>query len=122
MVERIQYLLILVLFVLLGGLDRASFGDDACGAQTVLTRSTDSDYLTAVHNYFSFSAWTHSCDTTAETPVISFDQRAVVRRRAAVRAAVDAVFEVRIAARTPFDALHPGAVDYYVFSLEHILI
>ncbi len=120
MVERIQYLLILLLFVLLGSLDRASFGDDACGVQTVLTRSTDSDSFTAVHNYLS--AWTHPCDTTAETPVISFEHRAVVRQRAAVRAAVDAAFDVRMAIRTLFGASHPDAVDYYVFSLERILI
>lgn len=120
MVERIQYLLILLLFVLVGSLDGVSFGQEICGTQSVLTQPTDSDSLAPIHNYLS--AWTHTCDTTAETPVISFEHRAVVRQRAAVRAAVDAAFDVRMAIRSLFGASHPDAVDYYVFSLERILI
>ena len=121
MVERIQYLLILVLFVLLGGLDRASFGDDACGAQTVLTRSSDSESCDVVRNHLS--AWTHSCDFfSTETPVVTSDHKVVVRQRAAVRDAVETVFGVRIASRSHVEPPYVHAVDYHVFGLGHILI
>ncbi len=120
MVERIQYLLILLLFVLAGSLDGVSFRDGAHGVQPVLTRSTDSDASDTVRN--QLSAWTHSCDFAAETPVVSFDHKYVVRQRAAVRSAVETVFGVRIASSGHSEVSSGDAVDYYVFSLGRILI
>lgn len=122
MVERIQYMLILLLFVLTGSLEGVSFRSEGHGIQSVLTQSTESDTSDTVRN--TLSAWTHSisCDYSAETPVVSFDHKALVRQRAAVRSAVETAFGVRMAS-----CLHAGssggdAVDYYVYSLGRLLI
>ena len=120
MVEKIQYVLILLLFVLTGSLEEVSFRDGAHGAETVLTQSTDSDACAAARN--QLSAWTHSCDFPADTPEVSLDHKYVVRQRAAVRSAVDALFGVRIATSVETGAPSDDGVDYYVFSLGRILI
>ena len=120
MVERIQYMLVLLLFVLAGSSEGESFRDEAPGVQTVLIPTTDSDASAVVRNYLS--AGIPTCDFSAETPVVSFDQKAVVRQRAAVRAAAETAFGVCVAAHTRACARHGDAVDYYVFSLGRILI
>ena len=71
-------------------------------------------------NYFSVALC--SCSASIEAPVVQTDQKAVVRQRAAVRTAVDAAFGVRTAMRTYARTLHADPVDYYVYSLERILI
>ena len=48
--------------------------------------------------------------------------KAAVRQLAGARVACDAAFGLRTAMRTYSPALHPDAVDYYVFSLGRILI
>lgn len=113
-------MLILSLFVLTGSLEGVSFRQVTCGCESVLTRSTDSDASDAVRN--QLSAWTHTCDVTAETPVVSLDHKFVVRQRTAVRCAVETVFGVRMATATRCGASPGNAVDYYVFSLGRILI
>lgn len=120
MVEKIQYLLILLLFVLTGSLEEISFRDPDGGVHPVLTQSADQETPAAVRNYLS--AWTHSLDFQAETPVVSLDHKFVVRQRAAVRSAVEAAFGVRIASCTAAPCRCGSAVDYYVFSLGRILI
>ena len=50
------------------------------------------------------------------------DHKAAVRQLAGARVACDAAFGLRTAMRTYSPALHPDAVDYYVFSLGRILI
>ena len=120
MQERLQYTLALLLLVLAGSLEGRSFRDDAQNVQPVLTESTVADSSAAVRNYLS--AAIHSCDLTAETPVISFDHKAILRHRTAVRAAADAAFGVRAAMCTYSPVLHSDAVDYYVFSLGRIRI
>lgn len=45
-----------------------------------------------------------------------------MRQLAGARVACDAAFGLRTAMRTYSPALHPDAVDYYVFSLGRILI
>lgn len=121
MVERIQYLLILLLFALTGSLEEISFRSDSPDVQTVLTRSTDSDAYDVVRNHLS--AWTHSCDFfSTETPVLTHDHKVVVRQRAAVRDAVETVFDVRIASHAHVAPFYGHAVDYHVFGLGHILI
>ena len=121
MVERIQYLLILLLFAFTGTLGEISFRSDSPEAQTVLTRSSDSESCGVVRNHLS--AWTHSCDFfSTETPVVTSDHKVVVRQRAAVRDAVETVFGVRIASRSHVEPPYVHAVDYHVFGLGHILI
>ena len=122
MVERIQYMLILLLFVLTGSLESVSFRSEDHGVQTVLTQSTESDASHAVCN--SLSAWTHSfpCDISVETPVVSFDHKTLVRQRAAVRSAVETAFGVRMASCLHACVTVGNAVDYYVYSLGRLLI
>ena len=97
MVERIQYLLILLLFVLTGSLEGVSFRNEVHDNQSVLTCSTESDGASdAVRN--QLSAWTHSCEFQAESPVVIFEHKFVVRQRAVQRAGVERAFGgVRIA-------------------------
>ena len=102
--------------MLVGSLDGVSFGQEICGGSERID-PVGGLRLPRPRFYNYLSAWMHTCDTTAETPVISFEHRAVVRQRAAVRAAVDAAFDVRMAIRSLFGASHSDAVDYYVFSL-----
>lgn len=120
MVERIQYLLILSLFVLTGSLKEISVRDELREVHPVLTQPADQEVAAAVRNYLS--AWTHTCDFQAETPVVSLDHKFVVRQRAAVRSAVESAFGVRIAACTAPPRPYGSPVDYYVFSLGRILI
>lgn len=120
MVERIQYVLILLLFVLTGSLDGTSFRTGTNDLQPVLTESTRSDASDAVRN--QLSAWTHSCESQAESPIVTPDQKVVVRQRAAWHDAVESAFDARVALNL-HDAARPGdAVDDYVISLGRLLI
>ena len=120
MLERLQYTLILLLFVLAGSLEGPSFQDAAGGRQPSLTETVAACPPTAVRNYFSVALC--PCSASIEAPVVSPDHKAVVRQRAAVRTAADAAFGVRAAMRTYSRVLHRDPVDYYIFSLERILI
>lgn len=122
MVERIQYMLILLLFVLTGSLEGVSFRCEDHGIQTVLTQSTESDTSDSARN--TLSAWTHSfpCDYSSETPVVTFEHKALVRQRAAVRSVVESAFGVRMATRLHICVTGGDAVDYYVYSLGRLLI
>lgn len=120
MVERFQYMLILLLFVLTGNLEEVSFGAKPCEVQSILTPAAESDTFDAVRN--QLSVWTHSCDFSMETPVASLDHKLVVRQRTAMRCGVESAFELRIARCTRSDTSPGNAVDHYVFSLERILI
>ena len=119
MLERLRYVLILLLFALAGNLGDTSF-QDAGGVQPSLDETVTACPPAAVRNYFSVALC--SCSASIEAPVVQTDHKAVVRQRAAVRTAVDAAFGVRIAMRTYSRALHADPVAYYVYSLEHILI
>lgn len=122
MVERIQYMLILLLFVLTGSLEGVSFRCEDHGVQTVLTQSTESDASDTVRN--TLSACTHSfcCDYSAETPVVTSGHKDLVRQRAVVRNAVETTFGVRMATRLQACRAGGDAVDYYVYSLGRLLI
>ena len=110
MLERLRYVLILLLFALAGNLGDTSF-QDAGGVQPALDETVTACPPAAVRNYFSVALC--SCSASIEAPV---------RQRAAVRTAVDAAFGVRTAMRTYARTLHADPVDYYVYSLERILI
>ena len=62
------------------------------------------------------------CTASIEAPAAPSDHKAAVRQLAGARLACDAAFGVRTAMCTYSPALHPDAVDYYVFSLGRILI
>ena len=115
MLERLRYVLILLLFALAGNLGDTSF-QDAGGVQPSLDETVTACPPAAVRNYFSVALC--SCSASIEAPVVQTDHKAVVRQRAAV----DAAFGVRTAMRTYSRALHADPVAYYVYSLERILI
>lgn len=120
MVERIQYVLILLLFVLTGSLEGVSFRNEVTDIESVLTESTQSDTSDTVRNHLS--AWSHSCESQAESPVVSLDHKVVVRQRAAHRSVVESAFGARIARCMHSDVRCGDAVDYYVISLGRLLI
>ncbi|WP_279069794.1 hypothetical protein [Alistipes timonensis] len=119
MLERLRYVLILLLFALAGNLGDTSF-QDAGGVQPSLDETVTACPPAAVRNYFSVALC--SCSASIEAPGVQTDHKAVVRQRAAVCTAVDAAFGVRTAMRTYSRALHADPVAYYVYSLERILI
>ena len=119
MLERLRYVLILLLFALAGNLGDTSF-QDAGGVPPALDETVTACPPAAVRNYFSVALC--SCSASIEAPVVQTDQKAVVRQRAAVRTAVDAAFGVRTAMRPYARTLHADPVDYYVYSLGRILI
>lgn len=120
MLERLQYALILLLFVLAGSLDGPSFQDGVGGVQPSLNETVAARPPQAARNYFSAALC--SCSASIEAPVVPSDHKALFRQRTDVRTAVDAAFGVRTAMRAYSPALHRDPVDYYVFSLGRILI
>lgn len=120
MLERLRYVLILLLFALAGNLGDTSF-QDAGGVQPSLDETVTACPPAAVRNYFSVALC--SCSASIEAPVVQTDHKAVVRQRAAVRTRPSMPpFGVRTAMRTYSRALHADPVAYYVYSLERILI
>lgn len=120
MQQRIQFVLILLLFVLTGSLQNTSFGGETPAGQTVLTRTASDEAPVAAHRYLS--ATFHACDISVETPVVSYDHKAMFRQRVGVRAASDAVFGPAMALRVATPLPYGKASDYYVFTLERILV
>ena len=117
MQERIQLALILLLFALAGSLEDTSFRSGAESVRPDLTQSSVAGSHAAACNYFSAAIC--PCAVSIEAPA---DHKAAVRQLAGARVACDAAFGLRTAMRTYSPALHPDAVDYYVFSLGRILI
>ena len=117
MQERIQLALILLLFALAGSLEDTSFRSGAESVRPALTQSSVAGSHAAACNYFSAAIC--PCAVSIEAPAAPSDHKAAVRQLAGARVACDAL---RTAMRTYSPALHPEAVDYYVFSLGRILI
>uniref|UniRef100_UPI003AAAB0C1 hypothetical protein n=1 Tax=Alistipes shahii TaxID=328814 RepID=UPI003AAAB0C1 len=120
MQERIQLALILLLFALAGSLEDTSFRSGAESVRPALTQSSVAGSHAAACNYFSAAIC--PCAVSIEAPAAPSDHKAAVRQLAGARVACDAAFGLRTAMRTYSPALHPDAVDYYVFSLGRILI
>lgn len=120
MMERVQYALILLLFVLMGSIGNTSPRSDAGSVQPALSRSVVADSSAAVRNYLSATICV--CDATVEAPAVPTDHKAVVRQRLVAHAAASEAADVSTVMRTRSRALHVDAVDYYVFSLGRILI
>ena len=113
MQERIQLALILLLFALAGRLEATSFRS---GAERVLQA------LTALDTALPSAAQLAARLGMEETRLAPELDALLARGEAAARVACDAAFGLRTAMRTYSPALHPDAVDYYVFSLGRILI
>lgn len=120
MQERIQLILILLLFALTGSLEDTSFRSDAESVRPALTQSSVADSHAAACNYLSAAICPGG--VSIEAPATQSDHKAFVRQLAGARPACDAAFGLRTAMRTYSPTLHPDAVDYYVFSLGRILI
>ena len=120
MQERIQLALILLLFALAGSLEGTSFRSDGENVCPALTQSSVAGSHAAACNYLSAAIC--PCAAPIEAPAAPSDHKAAVRQLAGARVACDAAFGLRTAMRTYSPALHPDAVDYYVFSLGRILI
>ncbi|WP_300737595.1 hypothetical protein [uncultured Alistipes sp.] len=121
MQQRIQFVLILLLFVLTGSLQSLSFDDTASVGQAVLTR-TASDDAAVASRANCFSVPLHLSDISVETPVVSYDHKACFRQREGIRAASDAVFGPSNVLRAAAPVPYGSAVDYYIFTLERILV
>ena len=121
MEEKIQYLLILLLFVLTGSLEGVSSRNEVHGKQSVLILSTETDDTSdAVRD--QLSALTHACEYQAESPVVIFEHKFVVRQRAVQRAGVERAFGVRIASTRHSDVGAGSAGGDYVILLGRLLI
>lgn len=120
MLERLRYALILLLFALAGNLGDTSFQDDAGGVQPSLGETVTACPPAAVRNYFSVAFC--SCSASIEAPVVPTDHKAVVRLLGDARTAAAAAYDVSVVMRTRSRTLHAHPVDYYVYSLERILI
>ena len=120
MLERIQYALFILLFVLAGSLDGAQVQSGRVVSQP--DRICQSTLRTPVPAHNCFTAAVFTCDAPIENPVKPSAQKASVRLRHDARAMASARgLSCRPAYSDCFD-LHPKPVDYYVFSLGRILI
>ncbi len=120
MMERLRYLLILLLFVLAGSLQNISSQDEVRPVAPSLVKSSVIDFHLAVSNYLSAEICV--IDSSFTTPVVSLDHKAVLRQRSELRSASARDFDVRTVMRLYSRPQHDNAVDYYIFSLGHILI
>lgn len=120
MQQRIQFVLILSLFILTGSLQDTTFGGATSAEEAVLTRTTSDEGAVATHRYLS--AALHTCDISVETPVVSYDHKALFRQRVGARAAFDADFGRTTPRRVATPLPYGKAVDYYVFTLGRILV
>lgn len=121
MLERIQYVLFVLLFVLAGSLDGAMLQGGASRVQPGMSPQAALHAPVTAQNYFT-AAVMLSGDASIEIPAHSSEHKAIVRPRFLVRsAAVEAVAQ-RNSALSGRCALHPKPVDYYIFSLGRILI
>ena len=120
MLERIQYALFILLFVLAGSLDGAQVQSGRAVSQPDQIRQSSLRMPVPAHNCFTAAVFT--CDASIENPVQPSAQKAIVRLRHDTRAVAPACgLSCRPAYSGCFD-LHPKPVDYYVFSLGRILI
>ena len=120
MLERIQYALFILLFVLAGSLDGAQVQSGRAVSQPDQIRQSSLRTPVPAHKCFTAAGFT--CDASIENPVQPSAQKAIVRLRHDTRAVATACgLLCRPAYSGCFD-LHPKPVDYYVFSLGRILI
>lgn len=120
MLERIQYALFILLFVLAGSMDGARIQSGRVDIRPGLFRKSTFQAPVPVHNYLTTAVV--SCDAPIENPGQPSGQKAIVRLRHDARTASSADVAVHRSAHSGCFILHPRPVDYYVFSLGRILI
>lgn len=120
MLERIQYALFILLFVMAGSLDGARIQSGRIDTQPGLFRKSTLHAPVPVHNYLTSAVV--SCDAPIENPGQPSGQKAICRLRHDARTASSADVGLRRPAHSGCLVLHPKPVDYYVFSLGRILI
>lgn len=120
MLERIQYALFILLFVLAGSLDGARVEIAREGAQPDQICQSGLHIPVPVHNYFTATAC--CCDASIENPAQPSSQKAIIRLRHDARAVASADWPSCRPAYSGCFLLHPKPVDYYIFSLGRILI
>lgn len=117
MLERIQYALFVLLFVLAGSLDGATPQGGACRVQPGMSPQAALHAPVTAQNYFT-AAVMLSGDASIEIPAHSSEHKAIVRHRFYARSAV----AQQNSALSDRGALYSKPVDYYIFSLGRILI
>ena len=115
MLERIQYVLFVLLFVLAGSLDGATSQGGACRGQAALHAPV------TAQNYFT-AAVMLSGDASIEIPAHSSEHKAIVRHRFYARSAAAEAVAQQNSALSDRGARYSKPVDYYIFSLGRILI
>ena len=126
MVERIQYALFVLLFVLAGSLDGATPQGGACRVQPGMSPQAALHAPVTAQNYFT-AAVMLSGDASIEIPanISKISEFAFARCSAmesiTVPAAAEAVAQQN-SALSDRGALYSKPVDYYIFSLGRILI
>jgi len=116
MLERIQYVLFVLLFVLAGSLDGATSQGGACRVQPGLSPQAALHAPVTAQNYFT-AAVMLSGDASIEIPAHSSEHKAIYARSAAAEAVAQ-----QNSALSDRGALYSKPVDYYIFSLGRILI
>lgn len=121
MLERIQYVLFVLLFVLAGSLDGATSQGGACRVQPGLSPQAALHAPVTAQNYFT-AAVMLSGDASIEIPAHSSEHKAIVRHRFYVRSAAAEAVAQQNSALSDRGARYSKPVDYYIFSLGRILI
>lgn len=121
MLERIQYVLFVLLFVLAGSLDGATSQGGACRVQPGLSPQATLHAPVTAQNYFT-AAVMLSGDASIEIPAHSSEHKAIVRHRFYARSAAAKAVAQQNSALSDRGARYSKPVDYYIFSLGRILI
>jgi hypothetical protein len=121
MLERIQYALFVLLFVLAGSLDGATPQGGACRVQPGMSPQAALHAPVTAQNYFT-AAVMLSGDASIEIPAHSSEHKAIVRHRFYARSAAAEAVAQQNSALSDRGALYSKPVDYYIFSLGRILI
>ena len=121
MLERIQYALFVLLFVLAGSLDGATPQGGACRVQPGMSPQAALHAPVTAQNYFT-AAVMRSGDASIEIPAHSSEHKAIVRHRFYARSAAAEAVAQQNSALSDRGALYSKPVDYYIFSLGRILI
>lgn len=117
MLERIQYALFVLLFVLAGSLDGATPQGGACRVQPGMSPQAALHAPVTAQNYLMLSG-----DASIEIPAHSSEHKAIVRHRFYARSAAAEAVAQQNSALSDRGALYSKPVDYYIFSLGRILI
>ena len=121
MLERIQYALFVLLFVLAGSLDGATPQGGACRVQPGMSPQAALHAPVTAQNYFT-AAVMLSGDASIEIPAHSSEHKAIVRHRFYARSAAAEAVAQQNSALSDRGALYSKPVDYYIFSLGRIRI